>query len=195
MSGHWWLQLRVINISFYLDTLRLRWLDFAQLAHKVDISLKVRRVPLTGDWFIEDNVVSKEKVRDDRSLIYERKNRCPKTEPWGTPDLTGSPGDRWSWELERLAFLNICSLLAMSVLISLLIQGVADLIGTLLLGMEQFMASMKTVFITITTFNHELMLCSKVIFNLFSLDKSYNLTDYWIFDLKVLNLCSNLRTK
>ena len=31
-----------------------------------------------------------------------------------------------------------------AVLISLLIQGVADLIGTLLLGMEQFMASMKT---------------------------------------------------
>jgi len=40
------------------------------------------------------------------------------------------------------------------------------------------------------------MLCSKVIFNLFSLDKSYNLTDCWIFDLKVLHLWnSNLQTK
>jgi len=67
----------------------------------------------------------------------------------------------------------------MSVLISLLIQDVADLIGTLLLGMEQFMASMKTVFITVTTFNNKLMLCSKV---------SFKLTDYWIFDLKVLHL-------
>ena len=28
----------------------------------------------------------------------------------------------------------------------------------------------------------------QLIFNLFSLDKSYNLTDYWIFDLKVLHL-------
>ena len=51
-------------------------------------------------------------------------------------------------------------------------------------------------FITITTFNNKLMLCSKVIFNLFSLDKSYNLTDCWIFDLKVLHLWnSNLQTK
>ena len=40
-------------------------------------------------------------------------------------------------------------------------------------------------FITKTTFNNILMLCSKVIFNLFSLDKSYNC---WIFDLKVLHL-------
>ena len=44
-----------------------------------------------------------------------------------------------------LGFLNICSLLAMSFLMSLLIQGVADLIDTCLLGMERFMASRKAV--------------------------------------------------
>ena len=53
--------------------------------------------------------------------------------------------ETWSWELEHLAFLNIRSLLAMSLLMSLVIQGVADLIGTCLVGMEQFMASRKTV--------------------------------------------------
>jgi len=51
-------------------------------------------------------------------------------------------------------------------------------------------------FITKTTFNNKLMLCSKVIFNLFSLDKFYNLADCWIFELKVLHLWnSNLRIK
>ena len=53
--------------------------------------------------------------------------------------------ESWSWELEHLAFLNIRSLLAMPLLMSLVIQVVADLIGTCLVGMEQFMASRKTV--------------------------------------------------
>ena len=37
--------------------------------------------------------VPEEKERDAKSLIYERNNRGPKTEPWGTPDLTGSQGE------------------------------------------------------------------------------------------------------
>lgn len=31
---------------------------FHPVGHKVNIFLKVRGVPLTGDWFIEDNVIS-----------------------------------------------------------------------------------------------------------------------------------------
>ena len=58
---------------------------FRPVGHKVDISLKVRRVPLTGDWFMSSAnirmIVPEEKVRDDRSLMYERNNRGPKTEP------------------------------------------------------------------------------------------------------------------
>ena len=52
-------------------------------------------------------------------------------------------------------------------------------------------------FITITTFNNKLILCSKVIsIYLHLINPIIKLTDCWIFDLKVLQLCnSNLRTK
>ena len=44
-----------------------------------------------------------------------------------------------------MELLNIRSFLAMSLLISVVVQGVADLIGTCLVGMERFMAYRKTV--------------------------------------------------
>ena len=50
---------------------------------------------------------------------------------------------KWFLEWERLAFLKRLSRLTISLLISLLIQGVEDLIGTLLWGMHWFMMDLK----------------------------------------------------
>ena len=53
--------------------------------------------------------------------------------------------EKWSLEWERLNLLKSRSRLAISFLISLLIQGVGDLIGTLLLGIHLLMMDMNSL--------------------------------------------------